>query len=204
MKILGIDPGSRRTGWGVVGCSTGTVAHAGHGTVRLAPGDALAARLAALHQAILDVIDAHAPNLAVVESPFVAASPRAALILGHARGAVLAALGQRAVRVLELSPAEIKVSVTGNGTADKRQVQEMVQRLLALPRLPAQDAADALAAALSAAQRRRFPLPRGRGSVRPRARRVEPALPATPALRDALAALGAPRGRAARFVLRRG
>jgi crossover junction endodeoxyribonuclease RuvC len=158
-------------------------------------------RLAELHAALLIVIEEHVPDLAIVETPFVAASPRAALILGHARGVALAALGQKGVRVREISPAEVKVAVTGSGNAGKAQVQAMVQRLLSLHRAPARDAADALAAAFSAAQT--GALADAIGSRRARTRRVALA-PVPPVPHDALAALRASHGRSARFVLRRG
>lgn len=202
VRILGIDPGSRCTGWGVVERRPrAPLSHVAHGTLRLAAGGALPARLAELHAALLVVIDEQVPDVAIVETPFVAVSPRAALILGHARGVVLAALGQKGVRVREISPAEVKVAVTGCGNADKAQVQAMVQRLLSLARAPARDAADALAAAISAAQT--GALSDVMGSRRTRTRRVAVA-PVPSAPHDALAALGALRGRSARFVLRRG
>jgi crossover junction endodeoxyribonuclease RuvC len=180
------------------------LAYIAHGTLRLAPGVALSTRLALLHAALLQVITEQVPDLAVVETPFVAASPRAALILGHARGVVLAALGQQGVRVLEVSPAEVKLAVTGSGNADKAQVQAMVQRLLSLDRAPARDAADALAAAISAAHAGAIPEIAGARRARSRRIAVVPAQAVPPAPSTALAALGNLRGRSPRFVLRRG
>jgi crossover junction endodeoxyribonuclease RuvC len=106
-------------------------------------------RLARLYAAILTVVESHAPSQAAVEAPFHGISARSALQLAHARGVVLAALGVSRVRVFEYSPATIKKAVTGNGRAEKRQVEVMVSRLLAGGGSPGRtDIADAIAAAL--------------------------------------------------------
>jgi len=149
MRILGIDPGSSVTGYGIVERRDGRLVHVAHGTVR-PPGSApLASRLDHLYRTVAEVIARHAPDSVVVEQVFVAASPRSALVLGQARGAILAAVAAGGLPVNEYAPARIKRSVTGNGRANKRQVKFMVKRLLALDRLPANDAADALAAAIT-------------------------------------------------------
>ena len=152
MRILGIDPGSGATGYGVVERRDGKLSHVAHGTVR-APRDGSAGRrLAALHAALLEVIERHRPDAACIEQVFVARGARSALVLGQARGVALAAAGAAGVAVHEYAPAHIKLSVTGNGRATKGQVQRVVQRLLSLQQLPAEDAADALAAAICHAQ----------------------------------------------------
>jgi crossover junction endodeoxyribonuclease RuvC len=148
MRILGIDPGSSATGYGVVERRGSRLVHVAHGTVRLRRGATLAARLHDLHGAILEVVERHEPEVVAVEQVFVAASPRAALVLGQARGAVLCAVGAAGLGVAEYSATQIKQAVTGNGRAAKRQVQSMVRRLLDLDRIPASDAADALAVAI--------------------------------------------------------
>ena len=152
MRILGIDPGSNATGYGVVEREGNRLSHVAHGTLR--PRGATAElRLFQLYEAILDVVRHHEPDVAAVERVFVAHSPRSALVLGQARGAVLAALGSLALGVTEYAPAEIKQAVTGTGRADKRQVALMVRRLLRLDRLlESEHAADALAAAIGHAQ----------------------------------------------------
>ncbi|MGH0034256.1 MAG: crossover junction endodeoxyribonuclease RuvC [Myxococcota bacterium] len=159
-RVLGIDPGSRATGYGVVerpatgagapGDRSGasSLRHVAHGTLRPPEGLGLAERLAFLHAGIAEVIERHAPAQVVVEQVFVSASARSALVLGQARGAVLAAAAGAGLDVHELSAREIKKSVVGTGGAAKSQVQAMVSRLLGLDRKPAQDAADALAAAI--------------------------------------------------------
>jgi crossover junction endodeoxyribonuclease RuvC len=148
MRILGIDPGSSATGFGVVERRDGRLVHVAHGTLRPPRGAPLARRLHFLHGALRAVVAQHRPDVAAVEQVFVASSPRAALVLGQARGAVLSALGSDGLPVVEYSASQIKLGVTGSGRADKRQVQGMVGRLLGLACSPAPDAADALAAAI--------------------------------------------------------
>jgi crossover junction endodeoxyribonuclease RuvC len=152
MRILGIDPGSQATGYGVIERDGNRLLHVAHGTVRPRGGSA-ELRLHQLYAAILEVARHHEPDAAVVERVFVAYSPRSALVLGQARGVALAALGSLGLGVTEYSASEIKLAVTGSGRADKRQVSLMVRRLLALDRVPETDhAADALAAAIGHAQ----------------------------------------------------
>jgi crossover junction endodeoxyribonuclease RuvC len=148
LRILGIDPGSQVTGYGVVEQIGGRLVHVAHGTIRPPRGGSLASRLHRLHEVLLGVIALHHPDVASVEQVFVASSPRAALVLGQARGAALVALGEAGVALREYAPAQIKQTVTGSGRAAKSQMQQMVRRLLALDRAPAVDAADALAAAI--------------------------------------------------------
>jgi len=147
MRILGIDPGSTATGFGVVERRGGDVLHVAHGVIRARSAE-LSARLDELHSAVRAVLEQHNPDAAAVEQVFVASSPRSALILGQARGAVLAALGAAGLAVREYTPSQVKQAVTGDGRASKAQVQRMVRRLLELDRSPASDAADALAVAL--------------------------------------------------------
>ena len=147
MRILGIDPGSTATGFGVVERRGGDVVHVAHGVIRARSAE-LSARLNELHSAVRDVLEQHHPDAAAVEQVFVASSPRSALVLGQARGAVLAALGGAGLAVREYTPSQVKQAVTGDGGASKVQVQRMVRRLLELDRTPATDAADALAVAL--------------------------------------------------------
>ncbi len=151
MRILGIDPGSNATGYGVVERDGKLLRHVAHGTLR-PRGTTPELRLHQLYELIRDVARHHKPDAAAVERVFVAQSPRSALVLGQARGAALAALGSLALGVSEYAPAEIKQAVTGSGRADKQQVAVMVRRLLGLARVPDSDAADALAAAIGHAQ----------------------------------------------------
>ena len=149
MRILGIDPGSAVTGYGVVERQGGALRYVAHGTLRPPRSGSVSERLARIHSGIAEIVAAHEPDLAVVEQVFVRpGNPRSALVLGQARGAVLAALGAAGLRVDELTPQEVKSAVAGAGNASKDQVQRMVKKLLSLERVPAQDAADALAAAI--------------------------------------------------------
>lgn len=152
MRILGIDPGSNATGFGVIERSDGRLVVVAHGVLRLPKGRALNERLALLYDAIRGVIEEYQPSQIAVEQVFVAVNPRSALVLGQARGAVLAATASCGIAVSEYAPRAVKQSVVGVGNAAKRQVQEMVCRLLALDALPPTDAADALALAICHAQ----------------------------------------------------
>ena len=148
MRIIGIDPGSAVTGYGVIDSDAGNLVHVAHGTLRPPIRSPMSDRLCFLHDAIEEIVRDFAPDTAVVEQVFVSASARSALVLGQARGVALAALGAGSLTIVEFSATRIKKTVTGSGRAGKRQVQNMVRRLLALDRAPASDAADALAAAI--------------------------------------------------------
>ena len=148
MRILGIDPGSAVTGFGVLDSDAGKLVHIAHGTLRPPRNSPVATRLNYLHGAIAAVVGDYAPDAAVVEQVFVSINPRSALVLGQARGVALAAVSAGGAAVIEYSASRIKQAVTGTGRAGKRQVQNMVRRLLELDRLPPIDAADALAAAI--------------------------------------------------------
>ena len=152
MRILGVDPGSHATGYGSVERVAGRFEHRRHGVLRPPSSGTLGERLHYLHTEILAIARAEAPDAVVVERVFLAANPRSALVLGQARGAILASLGAAGVRIVELAARQVKKSVTGSGAADKAQVQAMVARLLRLEAMPAPDAADALALALTYGQ----------------------------------------------------
>jgi crossover junction endodeoxyribonuclease RuvC len=165
LRVIGVDPGSQATGYGVIDRVGSELCWVAHGVLRPSRSAALSARLAALVQQLGQVIAQYAPDVASVEDVFVAASPRSALVLGQARGAALAALGAAAIPLSQYAPARIKQAVAGNGRAGKEQMQRMVKRTLALASAPSADAADALAAAICHA--RAGPLERVR---RPRLR----------------------------------
>jgi crossover junction endodeoxyribonuclease RuvC len=176
IRILGVDPGSVATGYGIVERVRGTIVHVAHGTIRPPARAPLAERLAHIQRDLQTTLIEYAPHRAAVESVFVSVNARSALVLGQARGAILATLGTAGVPVDELATRTIKKAVTGMGGAEKDQVQAMVSRLLGLERPPAQDAADALAVALCRAQMRpmadlRTPA-RGRRRPRTAARRA--------------------------------
>ena len=147
-RVLGIDPGSATTGFGLVERSGAGVVHVAHGTIRLPRTGSLSSRLARLHREVAELAQRYRPDVASIEQCFVAASPRSALVLGQARGVALAALGGSGVTVVEYAPAQIKLAVAGSGRAGKDQIQRVVSRMLGLTTWPAPDAADALATAL--------------------------------------------------------
>ncbi len=146
--ILGIDPGSRATGWGIVRPLGTRLVLVGCGVVRLDPGADVATRLLVIATRVRQVVDEHKPTHAAIEDVFVNRDPRAALKLGQARGAAMVALAAAGLPVGTYPPAVVKRAVTGSGRADKSQVGRMVRALLGLERVPATDAADALAVAI--------------------------------------------------------
>ncbi|MEX2205201.1 MAG: crossover junction endodeoxyribonuclease RuvC [Myxococcota bacterium] len=147
MRVLGIDPGSVATGYGVISVEGSAMRRIAGGTIR-ARGDTLADRLAHLQRELARAIAELAPECAALESIFSAKNARSALVLGHARGVALAACGSAGLGSAEYTPAQVKVAVTGYGRAEKSQVMLMVQRLLGLSAPPPSDEADALAVAI--------------------------------------------------------
>jgi crossover junction endodeoxyribonuclease RuvC len=156
IRILGVDPGSRITGFGVIEHSPRGSRAVAWGDIR-AEGEALPERLRSLFDQLSEVVRAHAPQEVAVERVFVHKSVDSALKLGQARGAALCAVFSAGAPVFEYAPREIKQAVVGHGGAEKRQVQHMIQVLLAMQELPRSDAADALAIALCHAHRRSVP-----------------------------------------------
>ncbi len=145
--ILGIDPGSQCTGYGVIDSDADGLRYIDSGVVRLPRGE-LTPRLKLLGESLDALIDRYTPEFASVEEVFVARNPRSALVLGHARGTAVVTCARRDIAVSEYSARQIKQAVSGTGSATKQQVQHMVKVLLGLPGYPASDAADALAAAI--------------------------------------------------------
>lgn len=147
MIILGIDPGSIRTGYGIIKKEKSKLHHIAHGTIH-AKGNDLPSRLHFIYEKLNDVMIAHQPNTAAIEEVFVQLNVQSALKLGQARGAALIAVAKYATPVSEYSARVIKKTVTGFGAADKAQIQFMVRAQLQLTTLPQADAADALAIAI--------------------------------------------------------
>jgi crossover junction endodeoxyribonuclease RuvC len=149
MRVLGVDPGSQRTGWGVVSGTSNRPVLIESGDIRLVTGMGFAERLHRLRTEFEKIVRRVEPETAAVESPFHGVNARSALQLAHARGVLLAVLGGVGVPVVEYTPAVVKRSVTGNGRAEKGQVGAMVARLLSLDsEIASSDRADALAIAL--------------------------------------------------------
>lgn len=155
MIVLGIDPGTANTGYGIVAREGNRLRMLDYGCVETSSSLPLAERLVAIHRAVAMLLDLHAPAAVGVESLYFNRNVQTAFAVGQARGVVLLAAAQHAVPVLEYGPGEVKMAVTGYGRADKGQVQRMVQALLGLAVLPRPDhAADALAVAICAAHSR--------------------------------------------------
>lgn len=147
MKILGIDPGLRVTGFGLIEIIAGKTHYLGSGCIRSGDGG-LPQRLATIAEGIREVVSHYQPDISAVEQVFVNVNPQSTLLLGQARGAAVVTLVQQGLQVFEYTALQVKQSVVGNGHADKIQVQDMVKRLLSLPSNPQADAADALACAI--------------------------------------------------------
>lgn len=156
VRILGIDPGTLHLGWGVVRAQGNHIQHVAHGVIDLDPKRSLAARLTSIETALDGIIEQYAPNAGSVESLFFHRDPQAAAKLGHARGVVLLSLARAGLEIFEYPPARVKLTVTGRGQADKRQVALMIRTLLALSEAPPSDAADALAVAVTHLRRAPF------------------------------------------------
>ena len=149
MRVLGIDPGTRVTGYGVVDRGKGgSLIHLLDGCVKIDPAMSLPDRLVVIREAIDNVIEGCGPDAVAVESIFFAKNARSAIMLGHARGVILQSAASRGLPVFEYAPRAIKLAVTGCGNAAKGQIQKMVRLLLKTAEPSKADAADALAAAI--------------------------------------------------------
>ena len=149
MRALGIDPGTLHLGWGVVERRQNKLVHVAHGVIDQKAGAPLAARLHGIADALDHVIREFSPSVGSVESLFFHKDAQAAAKLGHARGVVLLCLERSAVAIAEYAPARVKQTIVGNGRAEKGQVAQMVRAVLSLDELPALDASDALALAIT-------------------------------------------------------
>lgn len=147
-RIIGIDPGSRITGYGVIDVDRGQLQFVACGVVKTTTKYPFSYRLNEIFDGINEVVQMHGPAVAAIEDVFLATNPRSALKLGHARGAAVVAAMQNGLTVFDYSPRAVKQAVVGYGQADKKQVQHMVCVLLGLSGSPSADAADALAVAI--------------------------------------------------------
>ena len=149
MITLGVDPGTRLLGWGVVRRDGNRLVHLGHGVIRTNPSDGLPKRLHQIERELSAVLERFEPDVGSVETLFFHKDAQAAAKLGHARGVVLLTLAAQGVAIAEYQPARVKRTIAGRGQADKRQVAMMIRAVLGLPELPPADAADALALAVT-------------------------------------------------------
>jgi crossover junction endodeoxyribonuclease RuvC len=166
--VIGIDPGTLHLGWGIIRAEGTRLVHVDHGVIHTTADAPLAFRLREIDDALKQVLSACAAQEAAVESLFFAKDPQAAAKLGHARGVVLLRLVRAGVEIFEYPPARIKRAIAGSGQAQKRQVALMIKALLGLRELPAADASDALAAAVTHARVSRVDRALAAGRVSPR------------------------------------
>ena len=148
MRVLGIDPGSNVTGYGVVEKNGAGLRHVDNGCYRVRPAASFPERLDAIFACLSDAIARFHPDAVAVEKAFFAKNPMSALKLGESRGVAVLAAARSRLPVFEYSTREVKQAVTGYGQATKGQIQQMVLRILALPEPAAEDASDALAVAI--------------------------------------------------------
>lgn len=148
MRVLGIDPGSHITGYGIVDSDKGKLFHVSDGSIVTGSKNPLALRLNAIFDSIQKVVGEFKPDDVVIEEIFYAKNARSAIMLGHARGVAILCAARHNLPVFEYSPMKIKQSVVGYGNATKEQVQKMIKALLKLDAVPKPDASDALAAAI--------------------------------------------------------
>ncbi|MFT5083477.1 MAG: crossover junction endodeoxyribonuclease RuvC [Lentisphaeria bacterium] len=146
--ILGIDPGSRKTGYGLISHLFGKTEYIASGVIRIPETLLLPERLKVIFDSVSEIIETHMPDQFAIEQVFMAKSAASALKLGQARGAAIVAAVNHNLPVSEYEARKVKQSVVGTGAADKLQVQHMVKALLKLTKVPQEDAADALAVAL--------------------------------------------------------
>lgn len=154
MRVLGIDPGTRHCGWGIIDARSGSrMVHVAHGVLSPKASAPLAAKLAFIHAGLAEAIREHAPATVGVEEVFFAVNVKSALVLGHARGIALLAAAQAGLDVAAYAPTLIKQAVVGTGRAEKFQVSRMVSIILGLGEIKEVDASDALAIAITHATR---------------------------------------------------
>ena len=152
MRILGIDPGTATTGFGVIDCEGGQMVFVDGGVITTLPTEAMPDRLVTICDEVGQLIAEHQPDQVVVEQLYFAQNVTTAMTVGQARGVVLLVAAQAGLPVQEFTPLQVKQAMTGYGRATKNQIQEMVKRLLSLDTIPQpDDAADALAIAITAA-----------------------------------------------------
>jgi crossover junction endodeoxyribonuclease RuvC len=147
--VLGLDPGTRHFGWGIVERRGTRMLHHAHGVVHTDETAPIAVRLVTIERELMAVVRAHGPEVASVEAIFYAKDPQAAAKLGHARGVALLVCARSGLEVFEYPPARVKLAVVGSGRADKAQVAHMIRVVLGLSAAPPSDAADALALAVT-------------------------------------------------------
>lgn len=157
MKILGIDPGIARIGWGVISSNNSSQIPIEYGCFETDKDTLEEIRLAQIFDFITSIIDKHNPDIVSIEKLFFASNAKTALVVGQARGVILLAAGRRRISIASFTPLEVKMALTGYGRADKTQIQQMVKSILKLSQVPKpDDTADALAIAITCSVTRKF------------------------------------------------
>lgn len=154
MRILGIDPGTGTTGYGIIDLKGNSLRHVDNGIIKTRSHEALPLRLKTIYDGLTSILRKFSPETVAIEQVFLAKNPRAALTLGHARGTAVLSAVNLGLEVHEYSALQVKSAVVGYGRAGKQQVQQMVKALLNLPEVAQEDAADALAVAICHANSR--------------------------------------------------
>jgi crossover junction endodeoxyribonuclease RuvC len=154
MRILGIDPGTRTTGYGVIDSVGNSLRHVDNGIIKTRNSEILPLRLKTIYDGLTSVLREFSPETVAIEQVFLAKNPRAALTLGHARGTAVLSAVNLGLEIHEYTALQVKSAVVGYGHAGKLQVQQMVKALLNLPEVAQEDAADALAVAICHANSR--------------------------------------------------
>ncbi|HHY11283.1 MAG TPA: crossover junction endodeoxyribonuclease RuvC [Firmicutes bacterium] len=157
MRILGIDPGIARTGWGIVDARGQDFTAVDYGCISTGKDESLPARLLFIFENLNSLVDKHSPDLMAVEELFFARNAKTAITVGHGRGVCVLVAGMRGISLEEVTPLQVKSSVVGYGNATKEQVGVMIKSILGLSRMPRpDDVCDALAVAVAAAIKRSF------------------------------------------------
>jgi crossover junction endodeoxyribonuclease RuvC len=171
MKVIGIDPGSRVCGYGVLESRNGDVEHLASGSIAPGNGLPLYQRLKIIYESLINVIGEHSPEAMSVEDIFFAKNAKSAIKLGEARGVALLAASNSGISVFEYSPTRIKLALTGSGRASKREVQRMLTIMLGVSDFETEDASDAVAIALCHIHLSRIEAKLGKEFTEPRKRR---------------------------------
>ncbi|QUL98484.1 MAG: crossover junction endodeoxyribonuclease RuvC [Candidatus Fermentithermobacillus carboniphilus] len=157
MRILGIDPGTERTGWGVVDAKGPDLSALDYGCIITRKEESLSRRLFCIYENLLGIIDKHQPEVVAIEELFFAKNAKTAIDVGHARGVAVLVVGMKGLSLEEVTPLQVKSSIVGYGNATKEQVGVMIKNILGLPRVPRpDDVCDALAVAVVAGIKRSF------------------------------------------------
>ncbi|MGD9652966.1 MAG: crossover junction endodeoxyribonuclease RuvC [Candidatus Dadabacteria bacterium] len=171
MRVIGIDPGSRVCGYGVLESENGGVTHIASGCIKASPGLPVSKRLSIIYDGLLGIIKGHSPLIMSVESMFFSKNARSAITLGEARGVALLAASMSGIDVCEYSPTKVKLALTGRGRASKSDVRRMITMLLEVPEFESEDASDAVAIALCHLHISRIEQKLGKEFLQPRRKR---------------------------------